>query len=218
MTDSRHSRRRRWSLPLLATTLVLAAPAAYLASSSNAGPAAAAGQPTPAALYPALASTAPLGLTLSSSASAPQPDAQQPTWRTPSGAEGNRPAPQTIRRLPSDAAQVDSWIAESTTGGICVLLSPARSVTGTRPVAATCTEGASRLTEGTYLSYQYPETNEVALAGVAPAGTTAMHVTFADGTTQSVPVQGNGWSLQSTRVPVSLTASPEGVTVQIGGV
>lgn len=217
MNHSRRSRRRRWCLSLFAPTLVSASALAYVAISSGAGAAVAASPPTAAALYPALGDTAPLGLTLSSLAPGPQEGAQQPIWHTPPGAEDNRPAPQTIRRLPSTDPRLESWIAESTTGGICLLLAPARPVNGARPIGATCTASAEHLREGTYLTYQYPESNEVAIAGVAPAGATAIDVTFADGTTQALPVVGDGWSLQSSRVPVSLTASPEGSTTQIGG-
>jgi len=112
---------------------------------------------------------------------------------------------------------VESWIAESTTGGICVLLSPAAAVNGVHPIGATCTEGTVRLPEGTYLTYQYPQSDEVAIAGVAPLGTTAIRVTFADGTAQTQAVNDNAWALQTESPPTSITALPQGPAIQTGG-
>lgn len=132
-------------------------------------------------------------------------------------ASADRPRPDTIRRLPTTAPELSTWIAESTSGGICVLLSPNRKIRGTYVTGATCTPDASGRTEGTYLSYGYPESSEVALAGVVPIGVSSVAATFSDGTRESVPVQEGGWALTSTRTPVSITALPGGTPAEIGG-
>jgi hypothetical protein len=218
MTDSRRAGRRRWPSRILGVALISTPVAGYLATSGGAGRAIADGEPSASSLYPALSGTAPLGLTLSSGQATAATAAQQPVWRTPPGDEGNRPVPQSIRRLPATDAQLNTWIADSTTGGICVLLSPARQIAGMHPIGATCTDSApARLQEGTFLSYRYPESSEIALAGVVPASTVAMRVAFVDGTTQTVAVDDGAWSLQGSRAPVSVTSLPQGVTQQIGG-
>jgi hypothetical protein len=215
--DGRVPRRRTRTLKLARIPLGAIVATGLLTSQTGAGRALAAPRPEATASYPALLGDAPLGLIVSDAAAARQEGSAQPVWRTAADSSRNTPRPQTIRRLPASDPHLESWIAESSTGGICVLLSPARAVNGVRAVGATCTNGPATLQAGTFLTYQYPEGREIALAGVAPSGVTSVLVTFADGTQQSSPVTGDGWSLQTAVTPISVTAEPTGSAVQIGG-
>lgn len=212
------ARVRRRPLRLLGIGLLACVGVVYLLTLDRSG-AKASPPPQPSALYPALDTNAPLGLTLASAQAIATTSvgSQGPVWRSEGSAAGpNQPLPQTIRRLPSTEASVTSWIAESSEKGICVMLSPNRKINGIYVVGATCTDGPSGNAQGTSLTYQYPDSDEVAVAGVAPAGVSSVTVTFSDGDTQAVPVSGDGWALSTAEQPVTYTL-PGNAPVVIGG-
>jgi len=185
---------------------------------TGSGKATAATTPSISELYPALNSTGPTGLTPSAAfAAAATIGADGPTWRLEPGSDGpNFPIPSTIRRLPTTAPAVASWISQSGEGGICVTISPNRSADGRYPKGSTCTEPAAN-SQGTFETYYYPTGGNVAMAGIEPTGVSSVQVAFSDGTTRAVPVVENGWALESASVPVSLTPLPGGSTITIQG-
>ena len=211
-----HGRWRR--LYLLGVSLLALAGVAYVASSSG-GRASAAAPALPPSVYSALNAGEPSGITLATAhqIATTSIGADGPVWRSEPGAHGsNAPLPATIRPLTSSTPTLKSWIAESTTQGVCILLSPSRRIRGTYVVGATCTRGPS--SEGTYLTYQYPDSADVALAGVAPNGVTSVVVTLADGASSTVPVKGNAWTLSTTTSPpMSILELPGGSSMSLGG-
>jgi len=170
------------------------------------GTASAAAPASPTALYPDLGSTAPTGLQIIEEPASGTTSPDEPVWRTgPTKIlTQNWPLPSTIRRLASTSPALTSWIAESSGNGICVLLSPNTKIHGTYVVGTACT-GSESLSQGIYLTYHYPESDTTLLAGVAPSGTTSVEVAFAGGQTQTVPVDGNGWSLESANTVSKVT-------------
>ncbi len=204
----------------LATAGVTLCGALAYALAAEGGGAAAAAPPSAGALYPALGSSGPVGLTFATAQQieAASPSRSGPAWRSEPDAYGaGTPVPATIRRLPSTDREAASWIAESGEGGVCVMVSPTRRVAGVYPVGATCGEGQAALEHGIELTYIYPDSDAMLLAGVVPAGTSSVTVALADGTSASTSVSGDGWALTATSEPVSYTMQPSGETVTIGG-
>jgi hypothetical protein len=195
----------RWRLVYLAALALLICAGLGCALALAHGTASAASPASPTTLYPDLSNTAPTGLLIiEGSASAPQ-GAEEPVWRSSAKVlVQNWPLPSTIRRLARTSRGLTSWIAESSDSGICVLLSPNSKIHGTYAVGTACT-GPGTLSQGTYLTYHYPESNTTLLAGVAPSGTRSVEVAFAGGETQTVPVDGNGWSLETANAVSKVT-------------
>jgi hypothetical protein len=168
------------------------------------------------AVYPALDSTAPTGLTLVSAPPSSQGDASSgPTWplEPPGGAHSGWPIATSIRRVAVDTSAISVWIAKSIGGGVCVLLSRSLPNNGVYGVGYSCSTGEDDLARGaTVEASSFPgASGKVYVAGVVPTGVSEVKVELADGATATVPVSDNAWALEAE-------AQPRGYqTISVGG-
>ncbi len=166
------------------------------------------------AAYPALSSTAPNELTLVASRGSAD-GGSRPTWpvSAPEGAQ-NWPLSESIRKLDLQSPNVTGWIAKSLGGGVCVLLWAHQPAGDTPSIGASCSgESEEDIQRGaTTVVSQIPgETGVVYAAGVVPSTVSAMAVTLADGTTETVPVKDNAWSIETQGTPTAYR------TIAVGG-
>lgn len=170
--------------------------------------------------YPALNSTAPIGLQLVTAQQRANPafKADGPAWAAEPGTHGpNSPVPSTIRRLMATSPDITSWIAKSGEGGICVLASPNHKVHGVYVVGGSCTHSPDELNHGPILIRSDPESpGRVELAGVVPSDVTSVEIQFAKGRTKTAIVTDNGWTLKTTSLPLRFIYKPNGYAVSTG--
>jgi hypothetical protein len=191
------------------TKLLLAAMAALAVAAiliSGHGSQARADTSSEYAAYPALASTAPTGLTLvSGPSSSPGGVSSGPTWplEPPGGAHSGWPIATSIRRVAVDTSAISVWIAKSIGGGVCVLLSRNQPNNGVYGVGYSCSTDENNLARGaTVEASSFPgASGKVYVAGVVPSGVSAVAVDLADGATATVPVSDNGWALEAEAQP-----------------
>lgn len=133
----------------------------------------------------------------------------RPTWplSPPGGAQGGWPMAESIRPLHIQAPNLTAWIAKSLGGGVCVLLW-AHQPSGDAPgIGASCSEESEEgLRRGatTQVSEIPGEPSRVDIAGVVPSTVSAVTVTQADGSSKTVPVENNGWALETEGTPQSV--------------
>lgn len=186
---------------LIAASVACAAAAAtLLLAAGHDAPGSASAATAPAARYAALASRQPSGLTLVTSHGASGSATPHPTWpaQPPPGAGLHWPDAATIRRLSLTTPGVSGWIAASTEGGVCILIYDGEPVEGNAAVYAGCSpEG--RLDRGAAAEIRdIPGRPGVSIdAGVVPDGVSAVTLTLADGSTETLPVHGNAWARES---------------------
>jgi hypothetical protein len=197
----------------LAVTIAVAVTVAVLLDEN--GSSARANEASEYAGYPALESSAPTGLPLVSSHSAShQEGASGPTWPTeaPAGTQPGWPVAASIRAVNVGGAGMSVWIAKSMGGGICVLLWAHQPSDSTPAVASSCSTSSEELSRGatTQLSQLPDSPGKVYVAGVVPIGVGSMKVTLADGSTTTVGVSDNAWSLETEGEPQGYQTIPVG--------
>jgi hypothetical protein len=211
MHESNWHRLSRRNAAAVCAVLAAAIVAAIVLLTS--GGAARASTPSPYAAYPALSSTEPSGLALSTSsgsASVTNVPATGPAFpaTTPTGAPESWPVADSIRKLPVIVAGRSAWIAESTDGGICVLEARTQPAEGHDPLGVSCTE-PGKLTTGAHIETIITGSNDVVIIGVAPSNVSAVEVTLTDGSTKQVPVNDDAWALE-TEAHVQATSNVTG--------
>lgn len=107
-----------------------------------------------------------------------------------------------------------AWIAKSIGGsGICVLVWAHQPVGDTPSIGASCSsETEEGLAHGaTAQVSEIPgEAGRVYVTGVVPSTVGSVTATLADGSTKTVPVNDNAWSLEVEGEPRSYTNNPVG--------
>jgi hypothetical protein len=204
------SRAARRSIAAL-TLAALAVPISILllsASGSTASPA------SEYAAYPALQNTGPVELEFVASHSAAQ-QGEKPTWplQTPEAAQGGWPLAESIRKLDLQSPNMTAWIAKSLGGGVCVLLWVHQPAGATASIGSSCSgesEEALKAGATTQVSEIPGEPGTVFVAGVVPSTVGAVTATLANGTTKTVAVNANAWSLEAAGYPVSYQTTPVG--------
>lgn len=201
---------RRSALALMLAAIAVAVSVLLLSTSGSTA--------TPAseyAAYPALNSNEPTELQLVASHGSADA-ASRPTWplQAPEGAQSAWPLAESIRRLASGSPNMTAWIAKSLGGGVCVLLWAHQPAGDTPSIGYSCSsESAEGLQRGatTQVSQIPGEPGRVYVAGVVPSTIAAVQATLADGTTQTVAVKEDAWSLEAE-------GEPEGYhTIPVGG-
>ncbi|HEX3693542.1 MAG TPA: hypothetical protein VHU13_09380 [Solirubrobacteraceae bacterium] len=167
------------------------------------------------AAYPALQNAGPVELEFVSSHDSTH-QGERPTWplQAPEGTQGGWPLAESIRKLDLNSPNVTAWIAKSLGGGICVLLWAHQPAGDTPSIGSSCSaETEEGLKDGatTQVSEIPGEPGRVFVAGVVPSTVEAVTATLADGTTKTVKVSGNAWSLETEGSPRSYQ------TTQVGG-
>jgi hypothetical protein len=165
--------------------------------------------------YPALESTAPTGLPLVSSHSSSQgAGAEGPTWpmEAPGGIQAGWPVAASIRAVSVGVRGMSVWIAKSMGGGICAMLWPHQPAESVPSVSYSCTTSSEDLSQGaTAQVSQLPASpGKVYVAGVVPSSVGSMKVTLADGSTTTVDVTDNAWTLETEGEPQGYQAIPVG--------
>jgi len=204
---------------LVALGLCAAATCGITASALLTGGGAAAATASLNATYSALNSTGTTGLQLVTAKQLETPGfkGSGPTWQA-EASNPSSPLPGTIRRLPSTAPNITSWIAESGEGDPCLLTSPNHKIHGVWVVTGGCATGPEADQQGAMtVDYDQEAPGTVELAGVVPDGVTAVEVTFADGSTKTATVSQNGWALEATGQPVRAVDLPSGAAVSLEG-
>jgi hypothetical protein len=90
------------------------------------------------------------------------------------------------------------WIAKSTDGGVCVLVSPHKTVEGPPAIGISCSE-ASNLSEGASGEVSSAaEPGRVVIAGVAPNGVQqVVHASpLSGGAAKKLTVSDNAWAFE----------------------
>jgi len=192
----------------LAATAVPASIVLLSASGSTATPS------NPYAAYPALQSTAPSELELVASHERAT-NTGRPTWplQAPQGAQSGWPLAESIRKLDLASPNMTAWIARSLGGGVCVLLWAHQPSGATPSIGYSCSqESEAALASGaTARVSEIPgEPGAVYLAGVVPSTVSAVAVRLADGSTRTVAVTDNAWSLEAEGEPQSVQTIPAG--------
>jgi hypothetical protein len=190
--------------------------AAILVALFTGGGASAGASVAAAPSFSALSSTAPSGLPLVQSHSLYKAgDPTGPTFpaAVPAGAE-NWPVPSSIRKLTLDVPGLSAWIARSTAGGVCVLLSDGVPVNGVSALAVGCSPPGDDSRGAAVEVTQIPGMPGKAIAaGVVPDGVVEVSERMADGSTASSTVAGDAWA----RVSDSTAAAGEQPTEITGG-
>lgn len=207
---SARSRAARRSIAAL-TLAALAVPVSILllsASGSTASPA------SEYAAYPALQNTGPVELEFVASESTTH-QGERPRWplQTPQGAQGGWPLAESIRKLDIQSPNITAWIAKSLAGGICVLLWAHQPTGATPSIGSSCSEASEEALKAgatAQVSEVPGEPGKVFVAGVVPSTVGAVTATMADGTTRTVTVNGNAWSLETEGYPQSYQTIPVG--------
>jgi hypothetical protein len=180
-----------------AVGLALAGLAALIVAltSSSGSAVAQASAVSPSAIYPALKSTEPSGITLFSAPSQQAGDSGPSFPLNPPNEAGQAehwPISTTIRRVTVGVPGVSAWIAESYGGGVCALASDGETPSA---VGFSCSPTADlEQGAGVELRDMPSRPGEVLKVGVVPSGTTEKTVELPDGTTTVVPVSGNAWA------------------------
>jgi hypothetical protein len=207
----RFARSRAAKRSILALSLVaVAVPISVLllsASGSTATPA------SEYAVYPALQSNGPTELEFVSSHNGAH-EGGRPTWplQAPEGTS-DWPLAESIRKLNLQSPNMTAWIAKSLSGGICVLLWAHQPAGGTPNIGSSCSgETEEDLKSGaTAQVSEIPgEPGRVFVAGVVPSTVASVIATMADGTTKTVAVDENAWSLEAESYPQSYRTIPVG--------
>jgi hypothetical protein len=166
------------------------------------------------AAYPALKGTGPTDLTLVASHDSKR-EGDRPTWpiQAPEGAQSGWPTAESIRKLQVASPGITAWIAKSLGGGVCVLLWAHQPAGEVPSIGYSCSgESEEELQQGaTAQVSEIPgEPGKVYVAGVLPSTASAVSVTLADGTSETVPVSDNAWSLEAEGEPQSYHTIPAG--------
>lgn len=166
------------------------------------------------AAYPALRSNGPTELEFVSSHSAAH-EGDRPTWplQAPEGTQSDWPLAESIRRLNPQSPNMTAWIAKSLGGGVCVLLWVHQPAGDTPSIGSSCSgETEADLNAGatTQVSEIPGEPGRVFVAGVLPSTVAAVTATLADGTTRTVAVTENTWSLEADGFPRGYQTIPMG--------
>jgi hypothetical protein len=166
------------------------------------------------AAYPALQNTRPVELEFVSSHSAAH-EGDRPTWplQAPAGTQGGWPLAESIRKLELQSPGMTAWIAKSLGGGVCVLLWAHQPAGDTPSIGSSCSgESEEDLKAGAtaQVSEVRGESGKVFVAGVVPSTVAAVKATLADGTTTTVEVKENAWSLEAEGYPRSYQTIPVG--------
>lgn len=208
----RFARSRAAKRNILALTLAaVAVPVSILllsASGSTATPA------SDYAAYPALQSDRPAELEFVSSHSAVH-ETDKPTWplQAPEGAPSGWPLAESIRRLNLQSPNMTAWIAKSLAGGVCVLLWAHQPAGKTPSIGDSCsgeTEEDLKAGATAQVSEIPGEPGRVFVAGVVPSTVATVTATMGDGTTKTVAVKENAWSLEAESYPQSYQTTPVG--------
>jgi hypothetical protein len=167
------------------------------------------------AAYPALESNEPTGLPLVASHSAShEAGASGPTFPmdAPEGIQPGWPVAASIRAVNSGDPGMSVWIAKSMGGGICVLLWAHQPADSVPAVASSCSTSSEELGRGaTAQVSQLPDSpGKVYVAGVVPSSVGSVRVTLADGSTTTVGVTDNGWTLETEGEPQGYQTIPAG--------
>jgi len=207
---SARSRAARRSIAAL-TFAALAVPISILLLSASGSTAT---QTSEYAAYPALQNTGPVELEFVASHSAAH-QGERPTWplQAPEGAQGGWPLAESIRKLDLRSPNMTAWIAKSLGGGVCVLLWAHQPAGDTPSIGSSCSaesEEALKAGATTQVSDIPGEPGKVFVAGVVPSTVGAVTATLADGTTTTVNVSGNAWSLETEGYPQSYQTIPVG--------
>lgn len=166
------------------------------------------------AAYPALQNTGPVELEFVSSHSATHAT-DRPTWplQAPAGTQGGWPLAESIRKLELQSPGMTAWIAKSLGGGVCVLLWAHQPAGDTPSIGSSCsgeTEADLKTGATAEVSEVPGEPGKVFVAGVVPSTVAAVRATLADGTTSTVEVKENAWSLEAEGYPRGYQTIPVG--------
>ncbi|HEU0251173.1 MAG TPA: hypothetical protein VFR48_10655 [Solirubrobacteraceae bacterium] len=165
--------------------------------------------------YPALQNNRPTELEFVSSHSATR-EGDRPTWplQAPEGSLSSAwPLAESIRKLNIQSPNMTAWIAKSVGGGVCVLLWAHQPTGDTPSIGSSCsgeTEVDVNAGATTQISEIPAEHGIVFVAGVVPSTVAAVIATMADGTTKTVTVSENAWSLEASSYPQSYQTIPVG--------
>lgn len=164
--------------------------------------------------YPALNATGPTELTLVSSHGSADAS-QRPTWPiSPPVGSQSWPLAESIRKLDLQLPNMTAWIAKSQNGGICVLLWAHQPAGGVPSIGASCSGESEEAVERgatTQISEIPGEPGVVYVAGIVPSTVSAVAVTLANGSTETITVTDNAWGAE-------LQGAPKGFrTIAIGG-
>lgn len=123
------------------------------------------------------------------------------------GAAEHWPIASTIRRVAVDVPGITAWIAESYSGGVCVLAWDG----GTDGAVGFSCSTPTTVDQGVGVELREMPSlpGKVLKVGVVPNGTKAMAVKLTSGSTATVPVAGNAWAYiadEDSVVPGSTTA------------
>jgi hypothetical protein len=166
------------------------------------------------AAYPALESSAPTELELVSSHDSSR-EGDRPTWplQAPAGASGGWPLAESIRKLRVESPNITAWIAKSLGGGVCVLVWAHQPAGETPSIGSSCsaeTEEGLKAGATAQVSEIPGEPGMVFVAGVVPSTIGAVTATLADGSTKTLPVHENAWSLEAEGFPQGYQSTPLG--------
>jgi hypothetical protein len=106
-----------------------------------------------------------------------------------------------------------AWIAKSLGGGVCVLLWVHQPTGDIPSIGSSCsseTEADVNAGATTQISEIPGEHGTVFVAGVVPSTVAAVTATMADGTTKTVAVAENAWSLEASGYPRGYQTIPVG--------
>jgi hypothetical protein len=167
------------------------------------------------AAYPALQSNGPTELEFVASHGATH-EGNRPTWplQAPEGSlSSNWPLAESIRKLNVQSPNMTAWIAKSLGGGVCVLLWVHQPTGDIPSIGSSCsgeTEADVNAGATTQISEIPGEHGTVFVAGVVPSTVAAVTATMADGTTKTVTVAENAWSLEASGYPQGYQTIPVG--------
>ncbi len=156
---------------------------------------------TPAAIsqsYPALSSQQAPGITLFAHAlpaGSQAPAGPEFPLNPPSNAElaAEYPVASSIRPIATGLSGVRAWVAESYSGGICVLAWDGQAGAA---VAFSCSSAANRERGATVEMIEMPTfPGATLLVGVVPSAVNAVGVTIARGGVRSIAVHQNAWAM-----------------------
>jgi len=184
-----------WRINLAASSVVtvLATVIVALNASSDSTVARASSDP-PSGLYPALKSTGPSGITLSSPGQR-QGDSTPSFPVSPPGeavVAEHWPIASTIRAVRVNVPGISAWIAESYGGGVCALAWDG----GTPSAVGFSCSPISDLAQGAGVELRDMPSRpgKVLKVGVVPSGTTSVSVTLPNGSAARAPVSDGAWA------------------------
>jgi hypothetical protein len=187
-----------WRITVLAAVAVTGIAVSLVALTASSGaPAALGSSPSPSALYPALKSTEPSGITLVANHNQPHPN-NVPTFPetppTEALAAEHWPIASSIRRVTVSVPGVFAWISESYGGGVCVLAWDG----GTPAAVGFSCSPSNEVSRGASLELRdMPSRPGKALTvGVAPVGKTT--TTLPSDPSMTVSVSDDAWAYETT--------------------